>query len=155
MAMSSLRTVEKYCVIASSGEFYSFTEMKFLNRKATALLWYDFLLTFKSEVRCIWQQNFGRGTVIYFCVRYVLFFERIVIILEVLWSKSDTACAYLTHVDDILYAINYFAVAAFTALRGYAICSQDWRPMTLIVPLLLINPVIVLVSDSMLHYQGS
>ena len=152
MDMSSLRTVEKYCVVASSGKFYFFTEVKLLNRKATALLWYDFLLTLKSEVRCIWQQNFGRGTVIYFCVRYILFVERVVIILEVLWSKSDTACTYLTHVDDILYAVNYFAVAAFTALRGYAICSQDWRPMIVIVPLLLINPVIVLVSDSVLHH---
>ena len=109
-------------------------------------MFYDFLLTLDTEVRCFWRPKFTFATATYFGIRYTLFIERVVIILEVMWSQSDATCSALTHTDDVLFAINYFAVATFTALRGYAVCGRDWRPLVLIVPLLLVNPIVVLVG---------
>ena len=101
-----------------------------------------------TEVRCIWQQRLSGATVAYVCVRYALFLERVVLLLELLWSSSDATCSVLTHADDALFVLDYLAVGALTAMRAYCICARDWRPLAIIVPLLLVNPVVVLVSRS-------
>ena len=54
-------------------------------------------------------------------------------------------CSWLTHIDDALFIVNYLAVAAFTSLRVYAISDKDLRPLILVVPLSLGNPIILMV----------
>ena len=36
----------------------------------TALVTYDLILAFPTEVRCIWQRNWGTGMILYISIRY-------------------------------------------------------------------------------------
>lgn len=38
----------------------------------TALLYYDYVLTFQKEVRYIWREKFRFSTALYICCRYAL-----------------------------------------------------------------------------------
>ena len=52
-----------------------------------------------------------------------------------------------TSVDSVIVSIiNVMYITAFAVLRTYAICGQNWRLLLLIIPLVLLQPVTVLVS---------
>ena len=46
--------------------------------------------------------------------------------------------------------VNYFAVAALTAIRTYGISALDIRPLLVVVPLSLVNPITIIVSGGVL-----
>ena len=54
-----------------------------------ALMWYDYFLTFPSEVQSVWGRKFSGATLAYLGIRYSLCLERVVILLEVLWSTTN------------------------------------------------------------------
>ena len=55
-----------------------------------ALLWFDFALTFPTEVRRIWRYKFSGATVVYLFTRYTAIVDRVLFVTEVLlWSSSD------------------------------------------------------------------
>ncbi|KAI0645033.1 hypothetical protein C8Q79DRAFT_1011145 [Trametes meyenii] len=139
--------VENYCIVATS-----------------ALLWFDFALTFPTERRRIWGRKFSGATVIYLCTRYVALVQRILQAAVVLtWYSSDQVgltfrnaaivltliptiqtCGVLTHTDDVLTFLNYTSIATFTALRVYAVWGRDWRPLVVVLPLALVRPALLL-----------
>ncbi|KAI0645031.1 hypothetical protein C8Q79DRAFT_912048 [Trametes meyenii] len=121
---------ENYCIIASS-----------------ALLWFDFALTFPTECRRIWNRKFTGATVVYLLTRYIAVVERIFFVLEVLvWRSTDQVCVSLcggiTHTDDVLLFLNYLAFSAFTALRAYGVWGRSWTPLLLVLPLSLVKPIL-------------
>ena len=66
-----------------------------------ALLWYDFLLTFPAEVRCIWKRKPTVASVAYLCIRYTLVIERVVSLLEILGNTTDDVQSYsVLHVSE-------------------------------------------------------
>ncbi|KAI0700995.1 hypothetical protein C8T65DRAFT_559598, partial [Cerioporus squamosus] len=128
--------VENYCIVAS-----------------TALLWFDFALTFTTEVRRIWRRRFTGATVVYLFTRYTALIERIFFVLEVLlWNSTDESlfqtCGRIDRVDDVLTIINYFAFASFTILRVYGVWGRDWKPLLLVIPLTLVRPALYIVESS-------
>ncbi|TBU56306.1 hypothetical protein BD310DRAFT_629608 [Dichomitus squalens] len=65
--------VENYCIVASS-----------------ALLWFDFALTFTTEVRRIWRRRFTGATLVYLFTRYTALLDRLFFASEVLlWNSSN------------------------------------------------------------------
>ena len=61
-----------------------------LTPSSSALLWFDFALTFTTEVRCIWRRKFSGVTVIYLFTRYTALIDRVLFATEVLlWNSSD------------------------------------------------------------------
>ncbi|KAM5537917.1 hypothetical protein V8D89_008393 [Ganoderma adspersum] len=126
--------VENYCILAS-----------------TALLWFDFALTFPTEVRRIWGRPFSGATLVYLFTRYTAIADRVLFVTEVLlWNSSDQACGRISRSDDILLALNYFAFGAFTCLRVYGVWGRDWKPLLVVVPLTLIKPVLLIYVNT--HY---
>ncbi|TFK90250.1 hypothetical protein K466DRAFT_597097 [Polyporus arcularius HHB13444] len=112
-------------------------------RLCTALLWFDFALTFTTEVRRIWRRRFTGATVVYLFTRYTALIERIFFVLEVfLWNSTDEMCGRIGRVDDILTIMNYFAMASFTILRVYGVWGRDWKPLLLVIPLTLVKPAL-------------
>ena len=70
-------------------------------RSPLALLWYDFLLTFPAEVRCIWKRKPTVASVAYLCIRYTLVIERVVSLLEILGNNTDEVRSYsVLHVSE-------------------------------------------------------
>ncbi|TBU23594.1 hypothetical protein BD311DRAFT_68396 [Dichomitus squalens] len=65
--------VENYCIVASS-----------------ALLWFDFALTFTTEVQRIWRRRFTGATLVYLFTRYTALLDRLFFASEVLlWNSSN------------------------------------------------------------------
>ena len=61
-----------------------------------ALLWFDFALTFTTEVQRIWRRKFSGATVVYLFMRYSALIERVLFVLEVLvWKSSDKVCSFI------------------------------------------------------------
>lgn len=53
------------------------------------MMWFDFALTFPAEVQGIWQRRLSGATLVYVGIRYTLLIERVVILLEALWTTDD------------------------------------------------------------------
>ena len=57
---------------------------------STALLWFDFALTFTAEVEQIWMRKFTGATIVYLLMRYSALIHRVFFMLEVfVWNSSD------------------------------------------------------------------
>ncbi|KAI0918344.1 hypothetical protein AcV5_002352 [Taiwanofungus camphoratus] len=67
LAAYSRLVVENYCIIASA-----------------ALLFFDFCITFTTEVQRIWSRRFSGATIIFLIVRYAALAERITLVTSVL-----------------------------------------------------------------------
>ncbi|KAM5537914.1 hypothetical protein V8D89_008390 [Ganoderma adspersum] len=123
--------VEMYCVVSS-----------------TVLLWFDWTVMFPLEMRRIWRRRFTGATMVYLLNRYTALFRRIFLIMEVLsWNRTDQSCGGLSHADDALLALNYFAFAAFTVIRVYAVWGRDWKPLLAVLPLSLARPILFMASS--------
>ncbi|KAM5537836.1 hypothetical protein V8D89_008478 [Ganoderma adspersum] len=119
----------KYCVMASS-----------------ALLWFDFVLTFPTEVRRIWGHGFTSATLVYLFTRYPAIVDRVLVILEIfIRSSSDQTCGRISRVDGVMVTLKYFGFSAFTILGVYGVWGPDWRPLVVVVPLTLVQPVLYIV----------
>ena len=84
--------MENYCIIASSGKLRR-TPLAIaldISPYPAAVLWFDFALTFTTEVRRIWRRKFTGATLVYLLMRYIAVIERIFFVLEVLlWKSTD------------------------------------------------------------------
>ncbi|KAI0752826.1 hypothetical protein C8Q80DRAFT_1118138 [Daedaleopsis nitida] len=121
-----LRIIENYCIVAT-----------------TALLWFDFSLTFTTEVRRIWRRKFSGATLVFLFMRYSALLDRVLFVLEVLlWKSSDRTCYMIERADDVLVVVNYLSFTAFTILRVYGVWGRDWKPLLLVVPLALVKPIL-------------
>lgn len=55
-------------------------------------------------------------------------------------------CGVVLHLDDVLYIVNYFAVAALTALRVYAVTALNVKALVVVLLLSVVNPIVLVVS---------
>ena len=84
--------MENYCIIASSGKLWRtpFVFALYLSSCPVAVLWFDFALTFTTEVRRIWRREFSGATLVFLLMRYIAVVERVFFVLEVLlWKSTD------------------------------------------------------------------
>ncbi|KAI0653347.1 hypothetical protein C8Q70DRAFT_1059417 [Cubamyces menziesii] len=132
---------------------------------SSALLWYDFTLTLATEYRRIWQREFSGATLVYFSMRYIAVIERIVLVIKAFVLNTnvslpmflqgplvtcDDRCGGIAHVDDALVFMNYAAFSAFVCLRVYGVCSRNWKPILVVLPLTLVGPILGLYEAA--HY---
>ncbi|KAI0701015.1 hypothetical protein C8T65DRAFT_579979 [Cerioporus squamosus] len=112
----------------------------------TVLLWLDWMYIFPAEASLIWGRRFTGTTVLYLLNRYTALAERIIFISETFLPT----CGSLIHADDAILALNYFAFAAFTIIRVYAVWGRDWKPLVVVIPLSMARPILFIVSFSLI-----
>ena len=79
----------------------------------TALAWFDFTLTFTTEVQRIWRRKFSGATVVYLVARYTLLLDSYFLLTEAfLWRSSGAVRA----VWALLYCVRN-RVNQFTGLQ--------------------------------------
>ncbi|KAI0700992.1 hypothetical protein C8T65DRAFT_278807 [Cerioporus squamosus] len=123
---------QDYCIMASS-----------------ALLWYDFGLTFTSEVQHIWQREFSWVSLAYVYMRYTMFVDRVTLVLQILlWNVNDQTCSILTHTNDAMYIMNLLATAVLVIVRVYGISAKNWRWLLIVSPLNLVRPVLYAIESA-------
>ncbi|KAI0740858.1 hypothetical protein C8Q76DRAFT_853142 [Earliella scabrosa] len=116
---------------------------------SAALLLYDCSLTFTDEVQRIWKRRFSGVTVVYLLIRYTVLFNRILVFLEFqAWNDrtGPTICKLLERSTDVSTILSGFALAVLIILRVYAVWGRDWRPLVIVAPLSLVDPVVRLLS---------
>ncbi|KAJ7169269.1 hypothetical protein C8R43DRAFT_1085533 [Mycena crocata] len=101
----------------------------------TALLYYDFALTFPREVRYMWREKFRLSTALYICCRYALVAN--VLYLLAIANKLGSTGAYhplISHIHrcdswyKIIGALSILgraAVVAFFSMRTYAVFGKS------------------------------
>ena len=61
-------------------------------------------------------------------------------------DRARQMCGVVLHLDDVLYIINYFAVAALTTLRVYAVSALNRTALLVVLFLSMVNPLVLVVS---------
>ncbi|KAI0941891.1 hypothetical protein AcV7_002456 [Taiwanofungus camphoratus] len=145
LAAYSRLVVENYCIMASA-----------------ALLFFDFCITFTTEVQRIWSRRFSGATIIFLIVRYAALAERITLVTSVLLRATLDqryvlvgirkltnihhvmlrSCVPVLRLDDSLTSLGKLVNGAFIVLRIRGIWGSDWRPFLLLAPLCLIPPIV-------------
>ncbi|KAH9924068.1 uncharacterized protein B0H18DRAFT_1013333 [Fomitopsis serialis] len=104
---------------------------------SAALLFYDYILTFPREVRCIWGRRLSGATLLFLVNRY---FTIIVVAFNVCslalsgksgWYRRPVheydSCPALSIINQTMSIIFALVNAAFHSLRVYAICPHRSR----------------------------
>ncbi|TBU27999.1 hypothetical protein BD311DRAFT_759368 [Dichomitus squalens] len=92
----------------------------------TALLAYDFVLTFPSEVTLFWKGGHLSGaTLLCLLNRYITLASQVINNVSLPSSVESAFSVYIAAV--VLQALQYLPWAAFSALRAYALCPDPYR----------------------------
>ncbi|KAI0700991.1 hypothetical protein C8T65DRAFT_657038 [Cerioporus squamosus] len=127
--------MQNYCIMASS-----------------ALLWYDFGLTFTTEIQRVWHREVSCVSVAYLLMRYSALVDRTALVLEiVLWNAKEETCSILTHLDDILFILNLLATAVIVVIRVYGVSAKNWRWLPIVLPLNLVRPILYAIESARYH----
>ncbi|KAI0752823.1 hypothetical protein C8Q80DRAFT_1267308 [Daedaleopsis nitida] len=112
---------------------------------SAVLLFYDFILTFVSEIQRVWRRKFSGAVVIFLLIRYTTLLNRIVLILELQpWSETTSieVCKLLDRSTDTLTIVSGTAATLMLALRVYVIWDRKWAPFLLVAVLGLVAPAL-------------
>lgn len=88
----------------------------------TALVVYEYLLTFQDEVRMIWRRKWTAATVLFMMNRYLLIAS---IILQALPSTPESWCTVIPRITDGAALLLLIVFALFSALRVYAMWDRN------------------------------
>jgi len=99
---------------------------------ATTLLFYDYVLTFAREVRCIWHRRFSGATILFLLNRYLTLVYRVLMTVETFPLGKNPAsgqaiCTRVLRTTQVLSMVTSLVTTAFTSLRMYAIWCKDYR----------------------------
>ncbi|KAL7280898.1 hypothetical protein ACG7TL_005842 [Trametes sanguinea] len=90
---------------------------------ALALLFYDYLLTLRHEVRLVWSRKFTGATVLFLSNRYVIILLYLVDVIT-LFPIIPSTCAGTGRFITVLEVLPYIIWAAFSSLRAYALSGR-------------------------------
>ncbi|KAI0821890.1 hypothetical protein BC628DRAFT_785475 [Trametes gibbosa] len=123
----------------------------YIHISATALLVYDTFLTAGREVSLIWTGPGGtwRLSVLYATNRYSALLNRLMIILErVEWpGQSKKVCTAILWLDALFLVITWLSIAAFSALRVYALGGKRLWLLMLVLCFALVLPAAEIIID--------
>ncbi|CAL1698436.1 unnamed protein product [Somion occarium] len=115
---------------------------------ALAIMAYDTILAFPSEVQCIWHRKLSGVTVLYILVRYVPLLEQVVEVLDGMWfaNLSVSSCIVFEKLNCVFAPLFYFAIAGFSSLSYHvSTCiispSLERLPFYATLKVLLSSPV--------------
>ncbi|KAH9920640.1 uncharacterized protein B0H18DRAFT_1023774 [Fomitopsis serialis] len=116
----------------------------------TTFIIYDYLLTLGDEVELVWSLKPSASSVVYMLSRYPLLFYVIFpwiiytnpgltpSLSMCLFTERPCSCTGLSITSDVMATTFVLMVAAFGALRIYAVSGRDWR---LVLPALALGLV--------------
>ncbi|KAL1940172.1 hypothetical protein VTO73DRAFT_9123 [Trametes versicolor] len=114
---------------------------------STCVFYYDYLLTFPTEVRVFWRRQWNLATIYYFLIRYGFLVNiTLVAISSIRFTPnsgpmlSAPSCGAFLYVAVALGLLNYAVVSAFVATRMYALWNCNVRVAICLFILGLINP---------------
>ncbi|EIW57154.1 uncharacterized protein TRAVEDRAFT_72346 [Trametes versicolor FP-101664 SS1] len=114
---------------------------------STCVFYYDYLLTFPTEVRVFWRRQWNLATIYYFLIRYGFLVNiTLVAISSIRFTPnsgpvlSASSCGAFLYVAVALGLLNYAVVSAFVATRMYALWNCNVRVAICLFLLGLINP---------------
>jgi len=137
--------LEAYAVLVAA-KFDDMLLSNFCSVAATTLLFYDYMLTFSRELRCIWGRKFSGATLLFFLNRYLTLIYRVLMVVDMLpWQglpqqTADNICSGVLHSTQAITLILQLVLAAFTSLRLYAVWSKDRRIFIAVFLLGLVPP---------------
>ncbi|KAI8976302.1 hypothetical protein BD414DRAFT_496486 [Trametes punicea] len=138
MSSESVTTAE--AIIANHAFF--FIEDCALFAEAS-LIFYEYLITFDSEVRLVWRRKLTGASIVFFFNRYLMILQNVITIVSYP-AVSDLfviiSCVALGWMDIMLNLLPYFIWNAFSTLRVYALCGHSWR-FAWLVCLLMVGPI--------------
>ncbi|KAI0820324.1 hypothetical protein BC628DRAFT_1413134 [Trametes gibbosa] len=93
---------------------------------AIALLFYDYLLTFRRELRFVWGRKFSAATALFVLNRYLIVLLYLVDLVTQFPIIPETcACPGVGRFITVLEVMPYIIWATFSALRGYALSRRN------------------------------
>ncbi|KAI0730559.1 hypothetical protein C8Q76DRAFT_715190 [Earliella scabrosa] len=95
--------VNAYCVVA-----------------AASFVFYEYIITFTSEVELFWKRGFSGATVLFLVNRYLVLAVAI-LNMAGFTSLSDTSCSLLARAAFGLSPLQYIGWATFAGLRSFAL----------------------------------
>ncbi|KAI0640907.1 hypothetical protein C8Q79DRAFT_421615 [Trametes meyenii] len=107
----------------------------------SALLVYDWLLTFDREVRLIWRQPRTGASLLYFCTRYMIIVENMVDNITI-YPVSDVVCTATMWTAEVLACLGLIGPGLFSALRVHALMGES-RLLSVLVLVLGLIPFFV------------
>ncbi|KAH9937973.1 hypothetical protein B0H21DRAFT_878616 [Amylocystis lapponica] len=116
---------------------------------STALLFFDWAITFTREVQQIWRMKFSGVTVVFLLLRYVALAERITLLTSVILpTVSNLSCVPALRLDYGLVTLTSVITNMFIVLRVWGIWGNDWRPHLVLIPLAMVAPAFNLYLDT-------
>ncbi|PIL23157.1 hypothetical protein GSI_14466 [Ganoderma sinense ZZ0214-1] len=106
----------------------------FISVASTALVFYEYAITFDLELQQIWGRNISGVVVLFALTRYITLLHRILVILSLSSLHSLDTCWVITWLQVFISTIVIIVLSAIAAIRVYALWNRDWR---LLVVLLL------------------
>ncbi|KAL4251377.1 hypothetical protein ABKN59_005566 [Abortiporus biennis] len=97
---------------------------------AITLCYFDLLLTFTDEWRCIWGRRFSGATVFFFINRYFTLVDLTLMLANFVHFPPDSAIK-LTLCNEVLEIVLQINVAVIMCLRLYAIWSKSFSVLVL------------------------
>lgn len=97
----------------------------YLHLFAISILYYDHILTFKSEVAHLWARPKSHSSYWFFLNRYFAFFTNIAVLTLSFTTLSAQGCRTFTLFRQILLIVNQILVCVLLTLRIYALYHRS------------------------------
>lgn len=99
----------------------------------SALVFYDFLITFGQEIRTVWQRRFSVVSLLIVSTRWVLLFEAATVILP----NGYMSCTVISWMNEAPILVGFVQTAIFSALRICALWNRNYTLFTIVLVLSL------------------
>jgi len=121
---------------------------------ATAVLFYDILLTYDREVSCIWKRKISAVTVLFICLRYVTLLSRVTTFASAVQPGILFPCQVIGYLSFVSSDIARAASAIFGSLRIWAIWGRHWLLLALVLPISLFPVAVDLYQFSIFYISA-
>ncbi|OJT13584.1 hypothetical protein TRAPUB_9865 [Trametes pubescens] len=140
---SSLTITEAEKIIANYAFFFL---DDCANWAESAVVFYEYVISFDDEVRLVWRRKITGASVIFFLNRYLLVLQSVITVASY-WPVSNPQrvgpirrrahrahdrCRVLGWLDLLFNVFPYFVWNVFSMLRVYALSGRDWRLASLV-----------------------
>ncbi|KAM5543495.1 hypothetical protein V8D89_002746 [Ganoderma adspersum] len=105
----------------------------FISVASTALVFYEYAITFRLEVQQIWGRNISGVVVLFILTRYITLLHRILVILSLSSLHSLDTCWTITWLQAFISTIVIIVMSAIAAIRVFALWNRDWRLFAVIM----------------------
>jgi len=131
MATSQTPVIEELIVAG-----YNMQLVRYMGAVSAAILIYDYLLTFRRELKYIWHSPWTLVKVIYICSRYMPFVDTplAIVFRDFLVGLSDHTCRTMLGLVSWLYVVGMTLTELILVIRTWAVWGRNrWIALTLFV----------------------